>query len=75
MKNKYLSRKFIVCIVGLILSIVATALDNTTVALSGVFLAGCFVIGESIVDACASIKRQHIISVTDNKVASEKDDK
>ena len=58
MKSKYLSRKFIVCIVGLVLSIVATFVGNTVVALGVIALAGCFVIGESIVDKAATIKRE-----------------
>lgn len=62
MKSKYMSRKFIVAIVGLGLAGVAVAMNNTVVALAGVFLAGCFVIGESIVDAVSSIKRSVHIS-------------
>lgn len=57
MKSKYMSRKFIVAIIGLVLAGVAVAMNNTVVALAGVFLAGCFVIGESIIDAHSSVKR------------------
>lgn len=68
MKTKYISRKFLVAVVGLIVSIVAIVYGNTLVALGGLALAGCFVIGEAIVDAKASIKRSTSITETRNVV-------
>lgn len=65
MKSKYLSRKFWVSIVGLAVSIVATFNDNTLVALGGLALAACFVIGESIVDANSCVKQSKKVDVTD----------
>lgn len=61
MKSKYLSRKFITAIGGLIVSIISVCNDNTLVAIAGILLAGCFVIGESIVDANAAIKREILV--------------
>lgn len=65
MKSKYLSRKFWVSIVGLVVSIVATFNDHTLVALGGLALAGCFVIGESIVDAHSCVKQSKNVDITD----------
>ena len=65
MKSKYLSRKFWVSIVGLAVSIVATFNDNTLVALGGLALAACFVIGESIVDAHSCVKQSKLVSIED----------
>lgn len=66
MKTKYMSRKFIVAVIGLVISLVALVLNNNTVALAGIGLAGCFVIGEAIVDKAGAIKREHNISVNEN---------
>lgn len=71
MKSKYMSRKFIVALVALIDSLAATYYGNTTIAIAGLFVAGCFVIGEAIVDACASIKREQIISIHEDKTKSD----
>lgn len=61
MKSKYLSRKFITAIGGLVVSTISICNDNTVVAIAGILLAGCFVIGESIVDAHAAIKREILV--------------
>ena len=66
MKTKYMSRKFIVAVIGLVISLVALVLNNDTVALAGIGLAGCFVIGEAIVDKAGAIKREHNITVNEN---------
>ena len=66
MKTKYMSRKFIVAVIGLVISLVALVLNNDTVALAGIGLAGCFVIGEAIVDKAGAIKREHHITVNEN---------
>lgn len=68
MKTKYMSRKFIVAVIGLVLSLVALVLNNDTVALAGIGLAGCFVIGEAIVDKAGTIKQSRLqqIYVTEN---------
>lgn len=66
MKTKYMSRKFIVAVIGLVISLVALVLNNNTVALAGIGLAGCFVIGEAIVDKAGAIKREHLVSVNEN---------
>ena len=65
MKTKYMSRKFIVAVIGLVLSLVALVLNNNTVALAGIGLAGCFVIGEAIVDKAGAIKREHNVSINE----------
>ena len=65
MKTKYMSRKFLVSIAGLIVSIYALAVDNTLVAIAGILLAGCFVIGESIVDANSCVKQSKKVDITD----------
>lgn len=66
MKTKYMSRKFIVAVIGLVLSLVALVLNNDTVALAGIGLAGCFVIGEAIVDKAGAIKKVHHVDVYEN---------
>lgn len=66
MKTKYMSRKFIVAVIGLVISLVALVLNNNTIALAGIGLAGCFVIGEAIVDKAGTIKREHYVSVNEN---------
>lgn len=66
MKTKYMSRKFIVAVCGLGLSLVALVLNNNTVALAGIGLASCFVIGESIVDRAGALRREHLINVYEN---------
>lgn len=73
MKTKYMSRKFIVAVIGLVISLVALVLNNNVIALAGIGLAGCFVIGESIIDKAGAIKREYYneIRVTDN-VTKEK---
>lgn len=65
MKTKYMSRKFIVAVCGLGLALVALVLNNDGIAYAGIALAGSFVMGESIVDAVSSTKKN--ISVYDNK--------
>lgn len=62
-----MSRKFIIALFGVIDSIVATYYGNTTIAVAGLILAGCFVIGESIVDAHSVIKREQLISIHEDK--------
>lgn len=60
-----MSRKFLVSIAGLIVSIYALAVDNTLVAIAGIVLAGCFVIGESIVDAHSCVKQSKTVDLTE----------
>jgi ABC-type polysaccharide/polyol phosphate export permease len=75
--KKYMSRKFIVAVIGLVISLVALVLDNNTVALAGIGLAGCFVIGEAIVDKAGAIKKNihideyHNVPVTVENVSRE----
>ena len=64
MKTKYMSRKFIVAVCGLGISLIALILNNDVIALAGIALAGCFVIGESIVDKAGAVKRN--INVTES---------
>lgn len=64
MKTKYMSRKFIVAVCGLGISLIALILNNDVIALAGIALAGCFVIGESIVDKASAVKRN--INVNEN---------
>lgn len=66
MKTKYMSRKFIVAVIGLVISLVALVLNNNTVALAGIGLAGCFVIGEAIVDKASAIKQSREIYINEN---------
>lgn len=64
MKSKYLSRKFIVAICGLVLSLVALLIGNTPVAFAGIVLAGTFEIGEAMIDEAGIVKKT--INVSDN---------
>lgn len=65
MKTKYMSRKFIVAVIGLVISLVALVLNNNTVALAGIGLAGCFVIGEAIVDKAGAIKQSRTVGINE----------
>lgn len=67
MKTKYMSRKFIVAVCGLGISLVALFLGNDGIAYAGIALAGCFVIGESIVDKASCIKQSRSISIEEVK--------
>ena len=62
-----MSRKFIIALVGLIDSLAATYYGNTVIAVAGIALAGCFVIGEAIVDKAGAVKREHNICIHDYK--------
>lgn len=75
MKTKYMSRKFIVAVIGLVLSLVALVLNNNTVALAGIGLAGCFVIGEAIVDKAGAIRREHYQQINVNENVSRETSK
>ena len=75
MKSKYMSRKFIIALVGLIDSLAATYYGNTIIAIAGIALAGCFVIGESIIDKEGAIKREQRITINEYKDAPIKEDK
>ena len=63
MKTKYMSRKFIVAIAGLLVAIFGIGYGNNIAIVAGCLLAGAFIIGEAIVDAVASVKLQKIVSV------------
>lgn len=71
MKSKYMSRKFLVSMGGLVVSVVSTIVNNTPVAIAGIFLAGCFVIGESIVDAHSCVKQEMKVTKTTSKSVYE----
>lgn len=67
MKSKYMSRKFIVAVCGMGLALVALVLGNNGIAYAGITLAGSFVMGESIVDAMSSTKRNITVDETTYK--------
>ena len=67
MKNKYIARKFLVASFGMALSIVSVLFDSTVGIICGTLLGVSFIIGESIVDAFAAVKRQHVITVSEYK--------
>ena len=75
MKTKYMSRKFIVAVCGLGLALVALVLNNNTVALAGIGLAGCFIIGESIVDKAGTIKQSRAQNIIVNENVSRETSK
>lgn len=75
MKTKYMSRKFIVAVCGLVLALVALVLDNNTIALAGIGLAGCFIIGESIVDKAGTIKQSRAQQIVVNENVSRETSK
>lgn len=72
MKSKYMSRKFIVAIVGLALAIVGTMYHDFVSVICGSFIAGCFVIGESIIDKASSIKTERYVNI--NQTVKGEDD-
>lgn len=63
MKTKYMSRKFMVAIDGLLVAVFGIGYGNNIAIICGCLLAGAFIIGEAIVDAVASVKLQKIVSV------------
>ena len=71
MKTKYMSRKFIVAVCGLGLALVALFLGNDGIAYAGIALAGCFVIGESIVDKAGAIKNSREIYIEERHDGSK----
>lgn len=73
MKSKYMSRKFIVAIVGLVLAIIGTYYHDFVSVICGSLIAACFVIGESIVDKAASIKTERYVNI--NQTVTEKGEK
>lgn len=73
MKTKYMSRKFIISLAGLGVSIYALHVNNTSVAIAGLILAGCFVIGESIVDKHSVVHREQKIVINDHKYVNKED--
>ena len=75
MKTKYMSRKFIVAVCGLGLALVALVLNNNIVALAGIGLAGCFIIGESIVDKAGTIKQSRAQQIVVNENVSRETSK
>ena len=64
MKTKYMSRKFIVAVCGMGISLVALLLGNTPIAFAGLALGGMFIIGEAIIDEAKVVKKT--ITVNDN---------
>ena len=62
-----MSRKFIVAVCGMVLALVALVLGNNGISYAGITLAGSFVMGESIVDAVASVKRNVTVDETTYK--------
>lgn len=66
-----MSRKFIVAVCGLGISLVALFLGNDGIAYAGIALAGCFVIGESIVDKASCIKQSRNISIDEVRDGSK----
>ena len=59
-----MSRKFMIAVLGLVITVIALGYNNTVIALAGIALAGCFIIGESIVDAVASVKKSMVVHDT-----------
>ena len=72
MKTKYMSRKFIVAVCGLGLALVALFLGNNGIAYAGIGLAGCFVIGESIIDKAGAIKNSREIYIEERRNGDKK---
>ena len=63
MKTKYMSRKFIVAIAGLLVAIFGIGYGNNIAVIAGCLLAGSFIIGEAIVDAVASVKLHKSVTI------------
>ena len=61
-----MSRKFIVAIAGLLVAIFGIGYGNNVAVIAGCLLAGAFIIGEAIVDACASVKLHKSVSVDES---------
>ena len=63
MKTKYMSRKFIVAIAGLLVAVFGIGYENNIAIVAGCLIAGAFIIGEAIVDAVASVKLKKMVTV------------
>ena len=72
MKTKYMSRKFIVAVCGLGITLIALFLGNDGIAYAGIALAGCFVIGESAIDAFSSTKKT--VNIKESTLKNSKDE-
>lgn len=69
MRNKYASRKFLIGIGGLIISIVALLMGNNLISICGMLLAGLFIIGESSVDKASATKKT--VTIHDTRTDKE----
>ena len=74
MKTKYMSRKFIVAVCGLGITLIALFLGNDGIAYAGIALAGCFVIGEAAIDAFAAPKKSVTVSENSSKYINQEGD-
>ena len=73
MKSKYMSRKFIIALVGIILAIVGVVFGNNIAVLAGCFIGASFIIGESIIDKASSVHRNiDVTEVRDYDIKVEK---
>lgn len=57
MKSKYMSRKFILAVLWLIVAIIGLAVGNDTLVILAQIPTVTFILGESIVDKASSVKR------------------
>ena len=57
MKSKYMSRKFILAVLWLIVAIIGLAVGNDTLVILAQIPTVAFILGESIVDKASSVKR------------------
>lgn len=73
MKNRYMARKFLVASFGMALSIVSVACDSTVGIICGTLLGISFILGESIIDACAAVKKEHTIMISETKDSTTKE--
>lgn len=62
MKTKYMSRKFIIAICGLVIAIVALVMNNNLICIAGLSLGALFIIGESAIDKIGAVKKSVLIT-------------
>lgn len=73
MKNRYMARKFLIAMFGMVLTLISVLFDNTVGIISGSLLGISFILGESVIDACATVKKEHTIMISETKDSTLKE--
>lgn len=77
MKSKYMSRKFILAVLWLVVAIIGLAVGNNMLVIFAQIPTVAFILGESFIDSSSSVKREQSVSEThyvDSEYLREKKD-